>query len=227
MHYQIELGAWQRIQLLIKYGMDRILAAILIVLAAPFMLLVAVAIKFDDHGSVFFRQDRLGQAATRFRIWKFRTMVTDADRFLDESGGVSRNRITRVGRLLRLTSLDELPQLFNIVVGEMSFIGPRPVLPEHLDRYTEEQKGRFLVKPGVTGLAQIKGRNTLKWSERISFDLEYIKNFSLWQDVKILLTTVGVVLTGRGIVMDRNAGEVDDLGAPKAPAGRVPDTDKT
>ena len=127
---------------------------------------------------------------------------------------------------MRLTSLDELPQLFNIVVGQMCFVGPRPVLPEHFDRYTDEQKGRFLVKPGVTGLAQINGRNTLKWSERIRFDLEYIKNFSLLRDFKILLTTVGVVVTGRGIVMDRNAGEVDDLGAPKSPAGTVPDTDK-
>jgi lipopolysaccharide/colanic/teichoic acid biosynthesis glycosyltransferase/SAM-dependent methyltransferase len=224
MHQPAEPSASQRFQLLIKYGIDRVIAAVLIVLAAPFMLLVAVAIKLDDHGSVFFRQDRLGRGARRFKIWKFRTMVMNADRFLDESGGVTQNRITRTGRFLRFTSLDELPQLFNIVVGQMSFVGPRPVLPEHFDRYTEEQKGRFRVKPGVTGLAQIKGRNTLKWSERIKCDLEYIKEFSLWQDLRILLMTVGVVLTGSGVVMDRNAGDVDDLGASKSPGGAASDS---
>jgi lipopolysaccharide/colanic/teichoic acid biosynthesis glycosyltransferase/2-polyprenyl-3-methyl-5-hydroxy-6-metoxy-1,4-benzoquinol methylase len=227
MHYQFEPSALQRFQLLLKYGMDRVLAALLIVLAAPFLLLVAVAIKLDDHGSVFFRQDRLGRDAKRFKIWKFRTMVMNADRFLDESGGVTQNRITRTGRFLRSTSLDELPQLFNIVAGQMSFVGPRPVLPEHFDRYTEEQKGRFRVKPGVTGLAQIRGRNTLKWSERIQSDLEYIRSYSLWQDLKILLMTIGVVLTGSGVVMDRNADDVDDLGPPKSPMDPVPDMEKS
>lgn len=224
MDQQFEPGTWQRLQLLAKYGIDRLVAAVLIVLAAPFMLLVAVAIKLDDGGSVFFRQARLGRGARRFKIWKFRTMVMNADRYLDESGSVTQNRITKTGRFLRSTSLDELPQLFNIVAGQMSFVGPRPVLPEHYDRYTEEQKGRFHVKPGVTGLAQIKGRNTLKWSQRIKCDLEYIKSYSLWQDLRILLITFGVVLTGRGIVMDRNAGDVDDLGPSKSPGSAATDS---
>ncbi|MCP4148526.1 MAG: sugar transferase, partial [bacterium] len=112
-------------------------------------------------------------------------------------------------------SLDELPQLINIVKGEMSFIGPRPSLMAHLKRYTEEQKGRLRMKPGITGLAQVNGRNTLKWTKRIAYDNQYIDTYTLWKDLKILLKTIKVVLYREGISMDRNMEEVDDLAPAK------------
>ena len=117
---------------------------------------------------------------------------------------------------MRRTSLDELPQLINIVNGEMSLVGPRPAAMHHLNRYTDEQMGRFRMKPGITGLAQISGRNELKWSERIRLDNEYIDTFSLANDARILLRTVGVVARREGIAADRNPDEVDDLGPPRS-----------
>jgi lipopolysaccharide/colanic/teichoic acid biosynthesis glycosyltransferase len=120
-----------------------------------------------------------------------------------------------VGPLLRNLSLDELPQLINILKGEMSIIGPRPTLPEHLDRYTDEQKRRLDMRPGVTGLAQVNGRNMLKWSARIEYDVQYIDTFSLWNDFKILLKTAKVVVLRQGIAKDRNPEQVDDLAAPR------------
>ena len=201
----------KRLQIKIKYGLDRIAACLLMLVASPLMIVIAAAIKLDDRGPVFFRQTRLGLKAEKFSIWKFRTMTLDADQKLDDKGRVLENRITKVGVLLRKTSLDELPQLFNIFAGEMSFIGPRPVLPEHIQRYSDAQKLRFEMKPGITGLAQVSGRNTLKWSERIALDLAYIDTYSIWQDLAILSRTVKVVLTGSGIVLDRNTRDVDDL----------------
>jgi lipopolysaccharide/colanic/teichoic acid biosynthesis glycosyltransferase len=168
-------------------------------------LIIALAVKLEDRGPIFYTQDRLGSAARRFRIWKFRSMVPDADRFLTGDGRVEDTpRVTRVGRILRQTGLDELPQLINILRGEMSIIGPRPVLPSHWDRYTEKQRGRFAMRPGITGLAQVNGRNTLSWSKRIEADLEYIEGYSLYRDLVILLRTFKVVLFREGFVMDRN-----------------------
>ncbi len=139
-------------------------------------------------------------------------MFVNADQYLDTQGRVGqKNRITRVGAFLRFTSLDELPQLINIVKGEMSFIGPRAALPQHYDRYTTQQKKRLCMKPGVTGLAQVNGRNTLPWSKRIEYDNWYVENYSLKLDLKILLKTVKVVLLREGIVLDRNPEQVDDL----------------
>lgn len=143
-------------------------------------------------------------------------MVQDADRLLDRRGRVGAiPRVTRIGRFLRATSLDELPQLFNILRGEMSFIGPRPGLPEHYARYSDEQRRRYAVRPGITGLAQVNGRNTLPWSQRIRWDLHYIDNYSLWLDLRILLRTIHVVVTGKGVVLDRNPDQVDDLQRPE------------
>jgi lipopolysaccharide/colanic/teichoic acid biosynthesis glycosyltransferase len=182
---------------------------------SPFLGAVALAIRLEDGGPVFFRQARVGLDEGCFRIWKFRTMVPDADRLLDEHGGVGNaDRITRVGRLLRLFSLDELPQLINIARGEMSLVGPRPAIPESAARYTAEQKRRFRARPGITGLAQVRGRNTLKWSKRIEYDNEYIDDYSIWLDLWILLRTVKVVLLREGIVLDRNPEAVDDLPRP-------------
>lgn len=205
------LVATRSAQIAIKRAVDLIAAILLLAILWPLCAAIAIAIKLDDGGPVFFRQLRLGHQGDQFEIWKFRTMVPDADRFLDESGEATVDRITRVGRVLRYFSLDELPQLVNIVRGDMSMIGPRPALVSHLDRYTDEQRRRFEMRPGVTGLAQVNGRNTLAWSKRIQYDIQYIDNYSLWLDLKILALTMKVVVTREGIVLDRNATEVDDL----------------
>jgi len=203
-------------QIRVKGVLDRVVAVPMLILGTPLFALAALLIKLDDGGPVIFRQDRLGLNGKIFKIWKFRTMVPDADSLLDSRGRVQGgNRVTRVGRVFRKFSLDELPQLLNIVRGELCFVGPRAALPQQLPRYTQRQKGRLRMKPGITGLAQVKGRNTLKWSQRIEYDLWYIENYSWWLDFKILLRTVKVVLLGEGVVLDRNPEQVDDLGGPK------------
>jgi len=194
-----------------KYLLDRIFASVLTIFLLPIFALIAVAIKIEDQGPVFFRQKRPGLFGRPFFIWKFRSMVPNADSLLNVDRRVEVNRVTKVGKLLRLLSADELPQIINILMGEMSFIGPRPALWEHMSRYTEEQKKRFLMKPGITGLAQVNGRNLLKWSKRIEYDLQYIEHYSLWLDLNILFRTVKVVLLREGIVLDRNPEQVDDL----------------
>lgn len=198
----------------IKYFVDRVCSILLIVLLYPLFLLIGIAIKLDDGSTIFFKQKRSGLNGNIFKIWKFRTMVPNADSLLDKNGccihGI--NRITRVGKVLRYLSLDELPQLINIIKREMSFVGPRPALYEHMSRYTSLQKRRFLMKPGITGLAQINGRNTLKWSKRIDYDIEYIQNYSIWLDIKILLKTIKMVFFREGIVLERNPEVYDDIG---------------
>ncbi len=202
-------------QMVIKYAVDKVFALLLLLILSPLWLAIMLAIKLDDGGPVFFTQSRLGKGGKIFKIYKFRTMIVGADQFLDEHGRVvGKNRITRVGKFLRSLSLDELPQLINILKGEMSIIGPRPALPAHYPRYTDHQKRRLLMKPGVTGLAQINGRNTLKWSQRIKYDVWYIEHYSLWLDLKILLRTIKVILLREGVVLDRNPHEVDDLAKP-------------
>lgn len=207
--YRLKMNRWS---LSIKHGLDAFFAACILLILAPLLALVSLSILVVDGPPVLFRQARLGRFGKEFQIWKFRTMIRDADLFLSDEGLATCNRITRTGKLLRFLSFDELPQLINILKGEMSFVGPRPALVEHLERYTDRQKRRLLMRPGVTGLAQINGRNTLRWSKRIQYDIEYIDNYSLVLDFKILLKTVIVVLSGRGVVMDRNADKVDDLG---------------
>lgn len=181
----------------------------------PLFAIVAVFIKIEDGGPVFFRQYRLGLGGNPFGIWKFRTMIQDADLYIDKDGKPTRERVTRVGRFLRKSSIDELPQLINILVGEMSVVGPRPALLSHYPRYTDVQRRRLLMKPGITGLAQINGRNTLKWSRRIDFDIEYIERFSLPLDMVIIMKTARQVIFGAGVVMDRNSENVDDLLPPR------------
>ena len=209
-------------QVRVKYAADRVVALLMLLALAPLLALIALLIKLDDRGPVFFRQERLGIGGSTFLIWKFRTMVVGADRLLDEQGRVGgANRITRIGRVLRATSLDELPQLLNIIAGEVSFVGPRAASPLHLPRYTPRQTERLRMKPGITGLAQVNGRNTLKWSKRIEYDIEYIENYSWWLDAKILFRTVKVVLLREGIVLDRNPEQVDDLAPASTPETRA------
>ena len=195
----------------VKAAIDRIAAAALAVAMAPLLAAIALAVKLDSPGPVLFTQERVGRHGSLFRVFKFRTMVEDADRLLDAQGRVQGARVTRVGKWLRRTSLDELPQLFNILRGEMSFIGPRPTQADHWRRYDDRQKRRTAVRPGVTGLAQVSGRNTIPWSRRIELDLQYVDHYSLWLDLKIAARTVGAVLLGTGVVMDRNTEQMDDL----------------
>ena len=202
-------------QIQAKYAIDRALGVTGTCALLPVLSAISLAIRLEDNGPVFFVQQRPGLGAKPFNCYKFRTMIMDADQYLDEDGKPTRNRITRVGSLLRKTSLDELPQIINIALGDMSFIGPRPPMMIHLKRYNEAQMGRFRMKPGITGLAQVSGRNFLKWTRRLELDNKYIENYSLFTDIKIALKTIKVILFREGIAPDRNPDEVDDLPPPR------------
>ena len=181
----------------IKRFFDLAVSLFGLIVLFPFFIIIALAIKLDSPGPVIFRQERLGLDAKLFIIYKFRSMHLGA-----EKGGVYEAkddpRVTRVGRLLRRASLNELPQFVNIIRGDMSLIGPRPVLPFHpwpLEQYTEEQKQRFRVRPGVTGWAQVSGRKNVMWDRRIEYDIEYINKLSFGLDLKIFLKTIARVLS--------------------------------
>lgn len=170
--------------------------AVLAIVAVPALLVslvCALAVRLTSRGPVLFLQERVGRDGAPFVVWKFRTMV-DGDNPIIPSD----DRITRVGRLLRRTSLDELPQLVNVARGEMSVVGPRPTLAYQVDRWTPRQRGRLAVRPGMTGLAQVNGRNDLSWPERIEFDLEYVATQSLRTDLGILARTASAMLGGEG-----------------------------
>jgi lipopolysaccharide/colanic/teichoic acid biosynthesis glycosyltransferase len=177
-----------------KRAFDVLVALVGIVVLAPFLLATAIAIKLESRGPVIFRQERVGRNERPFQILKFRTMVEDAH-LMGAGYLVSKTdaRITRVGRFLRRWSLDELPQLFNILRGEMSVIGPRPTLRYQVDQYTDFQRRRHEVRPGVTGWAQIRGRNGLTWPERIQLDVWYVDHRSPALDLQILLKTLAVI----------------------------------
>ena len=178
----------------IKRILDILFSAILLVLGAIPLLIVALIIKIDSPGEALFKQERLGLNGKTFKIYKFRSMCVGAEK--EGSGvysGKNDARVTRVGKIIRATSIDELPQLINIFKGEMSFIGPRPTLTYHpwkLEEYTDFQKRRFEVRPGVTGLAQINGRKDIPWDRRIEYDVDYVNNMSFCLDFKILLKTI-------------------------------------
>lgn len=183
------------LQRTIKRTLDILLSLIgLIVLAIPFAV-IALVIKLDSRGPVFFRQERAGKNGKGFICWKFRTMVEGAvNQGLGVTVAQDDPRITRVGRFLRNFGLDELPQLINVLQGEMSLIGPRPTFPYQVELYDEFQKRRLEVKPGITGWALVNGRNRLPWEERIKLDVWYVDHWSLWLDLKILLKTFWTVL---------------------------------
>ncbi|WP_018860482.1 MULTISPECIES: sugar transferase [unclassified Thioalkalivibrio] len=175
-----------------------------LLLLAPLLLLIAIAIRLDSPGPVLFRQQRIGLDGQPFRVLKFRTMVDRDPDSIDQhqeqvvSTGVD-PRITRVGRWLRSTSLDELPQLWNILRGDMSVVGPRPILPEQVEVVPPSFASRFSVRPGLTGLAQVRGRRTLGWVQQLEADTEYAAQHNLLYDLGLILRTVYVVLTGQGI----------------------------
>ncbi len=198
--------------LTLRYGLERVVAALLLLALSPLFLVIALLIVLDDGRPVFFRQPRIGRHGRPFSIWKFRSMVKNADDLLVDGRPMEGvRRITRVGWLLRKTSLDELPQLLNILAGEMAIIGPRPLVPERYEQLTPEQMPRMEVLPGVTGLAQVAGRNTVLWSERLRLDVQYIEEVGFRLDLRILLSTLFVVFKGQGVILDRNPDEVDDL----------------
>jgi len=163
----------------------------------PVFIVVPIAIRLSDNGPALFKQIRVGKGGKLFTMYKFRTM-TVARYNPDGSEIMSEDRITKVGKFLRKTSLDELPQLFNILNGTMSIVGPRPMLDYQAPRCEGEEVLRFDVRPGMTGLAQAKGRNNISWTERIQYDIEYVKNFSFWFDIKIIFGTVLMVFKHTG-----------------------------
>jgi len=187
----------KRVQAYLKRVFDVVVSATALVVLAPVMGLIALAVWRTMGRPVLFRQVRPGLHGKPFIMYKFRTMrdLRDAEGKLlpDEA------RLTPFGRWLRSTSLDELPELLNVLRGEMSLVGPRPLLMEYLDRYTPEQARRHEVKPGITGWAQIHGRNNLSWDERFKLDVWYVDNWSLWLDLKILWRTLWMVLRREGI----------------------------
>lgn len=175
-----------------KRGIDSSLAAILLVVLAPALLLVAVVVRLKIGSPVLFWQERPGYEGKPFWLCKFRTMTEDRD---DGRNLLSdEQRLTKLGRILRQTSVDELPELWNVLRGQMSLVGPRPLLMKYLDRYTPTQARRHEVRPGLTGLAQINGRNALSWEERFELDVRYVDRFSFRLDCKILFTTFSKVL---------------------------------
>ncbi len=190
----------RKLQLRIKHVLDRILAVIFLFMIAPVLGVLALAIVLESGRPVFFVQTRVGLNGQVFEMFKFRTMILDAVRFgLGVTVAQNDERITRVGNVLRKWSLDELPQLLNIARGDMSFVGPRPTLEYQVANYTPSQRRRLEVKPGVTGWAQVNGRNSLSWPKRIELDIWYVDHFSLLLDGRILLQTIRVWLRGEGL----------------------------
>lgn len=204
-----------------KRFIDALLSFLGLIVLAPFFLLVAFAIKIDSKGPVFFSQDRVGGKGTLFRILKFRTMRVFEESF-NPDGSEMENyaRVTRVGKVLRKTSVDELPQLFNIFLGDMSIVGPRPTLPYQVEKYTDYQKKRLLVRPGLTGLAQVSGRNSLSWEEKIDLDVSYVESVGFFQDLLIILKTFPVVFKAEKQdfvkhdgISEHSGGVLSDVGA--------------
>ncbi len=178
-----------------------------LLLTSPVLALSALAIRLESPGGVLYRQRRAGLRGRPFEMLKLRTMVSGAEH-VGAGLAINQNdaRITRVGALLRRTSLDELPNLVNVLRGEMSLIGPRPTLPAQVEQYTERQRGRLAVKPGITGWAQVNGRASLPWAERIELDLYYIEHRSLALDLQILRRSVALVLGGSGVYKGETGG---------------------
>lgn len=196
-------------ELAVKRMIDIAVSLIAVLVLIPLAAVVAVAIKLDSKGPVFFKQARVGRNGTLFTLYKFRSMHENADQIkqslghMNEAEGpvfkIKRDpRITKIGAFIRKTSLDELPQFMNVLRGEMSLVGPRPPLPQEVERYTDYQRGRLAVKPGLTCLWQVQGRSSVSFDRWVELDLEYIRRQSLWLDVTIMLKTIPAVLKGTG-----------------------------
>ena len=196
------------VEKILKRAFDILSSTIGIIVFSPILIGIAVAIKIDSKGPIFFKQERLGRHGKIFNIYKFRTMVVDAEKYgLGIKTYSEDPRITKVGSFLRKTSLDELPQLFNVFIGNMSVVGPRPPVPYHpyeYKGYNKDQVKRFLVKPGITGQAQVSGRNLLTWDERIVYDVQYVENYNVFTDCIIIIKTIVKVFKREDINSDRH-----------------------
>ncbi len=182
---------------------DLLIAGLVAAVSSPVFALVALAVRWRLGRPVLFRQVRAGREGAPFTLWKFRTM-TDA-RGPDGALLADEERLTAFGRCLRSSSLDEMPELWNVIRGEMALVGPRPLPTDYLDRYTPEEARRYEVRPGITGWAQVNGRNAISWEERLAMDVWYVDNRSFWLDVKILVLTVRAVLSGQGVSAEGHA----------------------
>jgi lipopolysaccharide/colanic/teichoic acid biosynthesis glycosyltransferase len=191
----------------IRRGVDIVASSLALLVSAPALALAALAIRRESPGAVIYRQRRIGLDGRPFEVLKLRTMVHGAEH-IGPGLAINENdsRITRVGAFLRRTSLDEVPNLVNVLRGEMSLIGPRPTLPLQVEQYSERQRGRLALKPGITGWAQVNGRASLPWSARIELDLYYIEHRSLALDLKILWRTAALVLGGSGLYKGEAGG---------------------
>lgn len=188
-------------------ALDRALAALALVLTGPLLALAAAAIRLEAGGPAFFRQRRVGRGGAPFELFKLRTMVSGAE-WIGAGIAVDEGdpRITRAGALLRRLSIDELPNLVNVVRGEMALVGPRPTIQAQVDRYTDRQRRRLEVRPGITGWAQVNGRASLPWHERIELDVWYVDHQSLALDLRILVRTLALIVSGRGLYREATGG---------------------
>ena len=190
-----------------KRTLDVVGAAALLALASPVLAAAIAAIRLESPGHAIYRQRRVGRDGSPFEVYKLRTMVPGAEHIgLGMAVDEGDERITRTGELLRRFSIDELPNLVNVIRGEMSLVGPRPTIQVQVDRYTPRQRRRLLTRPGITGWAQINGRASLPWSERIELDLWYLEHASLWLDLQILLRSARMVITGHGLYRGATGG---------------------
>ncbi len=206
------VGAPRRaVGLAVKRLIDVTASLLGLVLLSPVILAIGLAIRWTMGAPVFFRQIRPGLHGRPFTVVKFRTMTDQRD----ERGELvpDGERLTRLGRFLRKTSLDEITQLWNVLKGELSLVGPRPLLMQYLDRYTPEQMRRHEATPGITGWAQVNGRNLLTWEERFAYDVWYVDNWSLWLDVRILWKTLKVALSGTGVSSEGHATMAEFMGS--------------
>lgn len=194
---------------LVKRAIDILIAGLTLILTCPIQLVVALLVRINLGSPVLFKQQRPGRSGRMFTMYKFRTM-----RDITEDLVSDEDRITPFGSWLRSTSLDELPELLNVLKGDMSIVGPRPLLPEYLPLYTTRQARRHEVRPGVTGLAQVKGRNAMPWAERLAWDVRYVETRSFALDCRIVLDTFKVVLKREGITEEGQVAMTDFEGAP-------------
>ena len=196
-----------------KRVFDLLGSMIAIILLSPFMGIISIILVVTQGFPIFFYQNRPGKNGKIFKLSKFRTMIQDESS--DSQVSSDQVRITRFGRILRRSSLDELPELFNVLKGNMSLVGPRPLLTQYLDRYTEEQARRHQVLPGMTGWAQVNGRNAINWEEKFKLDVWYVDNWSFFLDIRILLMTIGKVVSAEGISQPGRATMEEFVGSEK------------
>lgn len=217
--------------MLLKRGADVVVAAAMLLALTPLLVGISAVILLTQGRPVLFRQTRTGRAGVPFTLVKFRTMAPPrADGAADDDAA----RLTGLGRVLRASSLDELPQLVHVLWGQMSLVGPRPLLPDYLELYSDRQRRRLEVRPGITGLAQVSGRNALSWDDRLELDVRYVETWSLGLDLRILARTVGTVLGRHGVAAEGSAtmprftgstaapGSADEPGPPPRPSPPAP-----